>query len=336
MAVTDRTCHGDHPVPLSAKQLACDVNKDSEDNPTIIGPPDPGHSFVRKVVNSIDVEMPDGRDVRCWGFEDERQNRTFPSPPIRVKQGKLVNVLLESSMNTHTIHFHGIEPEDCNDGVGHTSWEVSNDYVYQWRARTAGTYFYHCHVNTTLHFHMGLWGALIVDPPDYAPTNKRAYENGPLYHHERIWPWHSIDLRFRELNHAAGLCDTNDWGLNVYTPSYFLINGVAHPRSRTNATTAITMRSTETLLARMICADYFPLNIHFGGLTGKVIAGDGRPLAATDHFTATSLDLTSAERWDVLFERPPVGVYTIQGTTYDWIDKTKVAGVAETVVTVVP
>src|SRR4051794_19300053 len=229
----------------SALDLSCQVRKEgSPTNPTIAGPPD--ISFFRKIFTSNDIVMPDGVKINHWGFEDDRGTRALPSPTIRVRENQLVHVLLKASTSTHTIHFHGIEPEDCNDGVGHTSWEVSGEYTYQWRPKDAGTYLYHCHVNTTLHFHMGLWGLLIVDPAD---GSKRPYSGGPLYDVEARWAFHSIDQRFRQLNHAAGLCDVNDNPqLNVYNPSYFLISGAPHPRSLTDTNVMVTMRAGQTLL----------------------------------------------------------------------------------------
>ena len=52
-----------------------------------------------------------------------------------------------------------------NDGVGHCSMEIGK-YIYQWQPNFIGSYFYHCHRNTVQHFEFGLFGFLIIEPPD--------------------------------------------------------------------------------------------------------------------------------------------------------------------------
>lgn len=95
----------------------------------------------------------------------------FPAPTLRVPRG----VVFHGSTHAHgppphTIHWHGIEPTPINDGVGHCSTELGGDYIYQWQPNFTGTYFYHCHRNTVQHFEFGLYGGLIVEPPDAFAT----------------------------------------------------------------------------------------------------------------------------------------------------------------------
>ena len=95
-------------------------------------------SFERKFY-SRKLRFPDGREAEIWSFEDDRSGRVFPAPLIRAREGQIMHVTLKPSKSAHTIHWHGIEPDPLNDGVGHTSFEVTGSYTYQWRARTRAT-----------------------------------------------------------------------------------------------------------------------------------------------------------------------------------------------------
>src|SRR5213594_1607484 len=55
--------------------------------------------FDRKVFTSGKLIMPDGVEIRHWGFEDENGVKTIPSTPIRVTAGDLAQVTLSSSKN---------------------------------------------------------------------------------------------------------------------------------------------------------------------------------------------------------------------------------------------
>ena len=121
-------------------------------------------------------------DIDLWVFEDPDDpnpatSTTFPGKTIRIPQGRVVHATVDFKQKAHTIHWHGIEPTPMNDGVGHTSFEATSHWVYQFQPNTAGTYFYHCHKNTVLHFEMGLYGLLIIDPPE-----------GPQPYHAAVSP----------------------------------------------------------------------------------------------------------------------------------------------------
>jgi len=91
----------------------------------------------------------------------------FPAPTVRVPRGAVVQNKTDcQGPPPHTIHWHGIEPTPMNDGVGHCSFEVEGAYTYQWQPNFIGTYFYHCHRNTMMHFEYGLAGIMPFNPPD--------------------------------------------------------------------------------------------------------------------------------------------------------------------------
>lgn len=288
------------------------------------------------------MTMDDGRNVTIWGFTDPAADGgmggsgmggsmggAFPSPPMRVRQGQVVQTRLTVDMMMyHTIHHHGIEPEFRSDGVGHISWDVNGTYTYQWRPAHAGTYFYHCHTNTVLHAEMGMYGALIVDPREVLG---RAFENGPSYDLEVIWAIDEIDSSWHTLSWDAGTCG-GDVGLNILNPDYFIISGVDGNQSAlTDPRVAVSMNVHQRLLVRYICAGYMPQQIRFGGLTAEVVASDGRPLPQS--FLTTQINAVSAERYDCLIQPTQAGIYTVEIDIKHWITG-QVLGTARTRITV--
>jgi len=135
---------------------------------------------------------------------------------------------------------------------------VNGHFIHQFQPRDAGTYFYHCHKNTPLHFEMGLYGLLIIDPPDPAtPTVPVTYPTGGpgfaamfnpgavahtdhvvRYDAEAFWVADSIDSRWHALGHNAFMqkCDANDpvnpanfsqdGFLNDFRPDIFVMTGI--------------------------------------------------------------------------------------------------------------
>ena len=291
----------------------------------------------------IPLTMDDGNTINMWGFTDNGGNMgmdgggmggggTFPSPAMRVTEGDIIHTNLNVGMMwVHTIHHHGIEPEYRSDGVGHLSHDVANGtYTYQWRPAHAGTYFYHCHTNTVLHAEMGMYGALIVDPPEGPGT---LFSGGPRYDVEAFWVVDEIDSSWHNLAWDAGTCG-GDVGLNELNPDYFVITGVDGSGNSAMNTPPIsaTVQRGQKLLARYICAGYHPQKIRFGGLTGKIYASDGRPLPKP--VSVTEIRAASAERYDIIFEPTERGTYLIETDIIHWVTG-KVLGTTRTSITVV-
>lgn len=265
-----------------------------------------------------------GVNVPIWGFNDgaggmDGMGGSFPAPPIRVRQGQIVHTHLNvmSMMGPHTIHHHGIEPSTFNDGVGHFSFDVLGNYTYQWYASQAGTYFYHCHTNTVVHAEMGMYGALIIDPPTGPGT---AFAGGPAYQVEAIWAVDDIDLSWHCLPWNAALCG-GDARLNNFNPTLFCINGLGANLTQTDPRVAISVARGQTLLLRYIVAGYVPQRVTFPSGIGAVtiVAEDGRPLPASQTLSAgASVTMVSAERYDFIIRPTTAGSFPVDIAFYNY------------------
>ena len=139
--------------------------------------PSPAHSHQHQLLVGVTIpkwDSPAGGDPNLHFFTIEDAiikngagvGGQYPACTVRVPRG----VVYHSQMHgkgppPHTIHWHGIEPTPLNDGVGHCSAEFGST-IYQWQPNFIGSYFYHCHRNTMQHFEFGLFGFLIIEPPD--------------------------------------------------------------------------------------------------------------------------------------------------------------------------
>jgi hypothetical protein len=134
--------------------------------------PSTPHTVKRELMHGMTIPTWDNRPggLTYFLFEDSDNPATnggnYPAAAIRVPRGAIFHSDSQGQgPPPHTIHWHGIEPTPINDGVGHCSMEIGQ-YTYQWQPNSIGTYFYHCHRNTVQHFEFGLFGLMILDPPD--------------------------------------------------------------------------------------------------------------------------------------------------------------------------
>ncbi|MGB3625560.1 MAG: multicopper oxidase domain-containing protein [Henriciella sp.] len=321
--------------------FSCNVIDENFDTPDRVRP---DRRFSRAGANTLKLEMSDGEDIEFWNFKDDDDSDSkdeFPSRPIRVRVGEVVHSEIKGEKNSHTIHHHGINPTTFNDGVGHTSFEVNGRYTYQFQPRYPGTHFYHCHKNTVLHFEMGMYGLLIVDPA----SGPGSLLDGDLeYDVEAFWIPDDVDPRWRDLNHSAGLCN-EDAGLNVFRPKYFLITGVENTRTRRHRKVRVDARVGETVLVRFLNASYSVVRTTIEGLDAEVVGTDGRILGDPDRpwaqpYTIPAgepFETVSAQRRDLFFRPTEPGEYRVRMEFHDWITgeiHDNGRGVAETVIRV--
>ncbi|WP_305047059.1 multicopper oxidase domain-containing protein [Geoalkalibacter sp.] len=279
--------------------------------------PDPVVLYDRRGLHDLQLNVPGLGQVEVWSFRANETNEAiWPATPIRVREGRVVKTLMNNRRGPHTIHHHGIEPTAANDGVGHLTFDVGGGvlYNYQWKAKEAGTYFYHCHVNTVLHFEMGMYGLLIIDPDvDGAPFTSggpgMTYQGNTLvdYHKEAFWVVDDIDRRWhanavhghsQDAGIRAGefmrINDARNPRLHDFNPEVFVVSGVpaqwSAGRTLPNALVALDpggqgsvvtprVQRGQKLLVRALNASYTTTRWRFDSrLNGTVIAADARTL----------------------------------------------------------
>lgn len=309
--------------PAEFLAFGCEVDKDNRETPDRLTP---NIKFEREGPREVDLVMPDGQRVRFWNFSDKNDSSSrslWPSKVIRVRQGQIVHSTIHAKKNSHTIHHHGMNSSTMNDGVGHVSFEVTGSYTYQFRPHSAGTYFYHCHKNTVLHFEMGMYGFLIVDPPN-GPG--KLYEGGPHYDVEAMWAVDDVDPTWREKDHQAGLCG-DDAGLDKFVPKYFMISGVPNPLTKTDKRVVINAKVGQSILLRHLNASYSVVSTRIDGLDATIYGVDGRPLGHPQHPwshpiplpSGTPFETVTAQRRDLIIKPTQPGVYPVTVEFRDWM-----------------
>ena len=320
----DRTGVGQEPT---YDTFGCKVFQESPPTPDRLRP---DITFHREFGEG-DLTAPDGRKIRFWSLVDPRTggNAVYPSPPMRVRQNQIVHTHLKSSKGPHTIHHHGIDTTTFNDGVGHVSFEAG-EYTYQWKASQSGFNIYHCHRNTVLHFQMGMFGVIIIDPPDgpghFLPPLPGRTDRVP-YQVEKIWVASNIDPRWhnqiRSRGHEAGLCG-EDVGLNRFEPKYFLLSGVFSNRTMVDPRAVVKAKVGDTILLRILNASYSILSVK-AGIDAMVVGVDGHSLFDNpwEHpFTIPAgqpTTLTTSVRASVIIKPTQPGIIPVTMEFRHWI-----------------
>ncbi|GAB3384715.1 copper resistance system multicopper oxidase [Lysobacter fragariae] len=114
-----------------------------------------------------------GRPARAFTV-----NGSLPAPILRWREGDTVTLRVRNTLPTMSaIHWHGILLPANMDGVPGLSFhgiEPGGDYLYRFRVKQSGTYWYHSH--SSLQEQAGVYGPLIIDPREPEPfTYDRDY-----------------------------------------------------------------------------------------------------------------------------------------------------------------
>lgn len=123
------------------------------------------HSLTLSVEDVVEEVAPGARQ-KLWTF-----NGTVPAPTLRGKVGDRFEItLINNGDMGHSIDFHAsqIAPD-----VAMRTIEPGESLTYTFVAHRAGAWLYHCSTAPmSLHIANGMFGAVIIDPPDLEPVDR--------------------------------------------------------------------------------------------------------------------------------------------------------------------
>lgn len=227
----------------------------------------------------------DGEQTRIMGFTESLSAPTkIPGPTIIINSGDSIKIDFwnMSQGAPHTIHLHGLDVDQQNDGVGMLSFEVEHDQhgYYYFKAPHPGTYLYHCHVGSTVHLQAGMYGLIIVRPTDgNTLLNWDAGESYnkefPLLASEIDTVWHNDTIL--DQNHDMTM-PMPYYVPATFKPQYFLINGLSGTQLSDPSNYLFALQNDKVYM-RLANIGYYGTRFIFpASLDARTVASDGRPL----------------------------------------------------------
>ncbi|MCL1633624.1 copper resistance system multicopper oxidase [Luteimonas sp. SX5] len=268
-------------------------------------------------------------------------NGSLPAPTLRWREGDTVELRVGNRLREDTsLHWHGILLPAGMDGVPGLSFHgiaPGESYLYRFRVRQAGTYWYHAH--SSLQEAVGVYGAIVIDPrePDpiaadrdhvillsdwsdedpHAIVRKLRKQSDYYNLHKR-----TVGDFFRDARRDgfdAAVADRKAWGRMRMSPTdladvtgltyTYLVNG-APPAANW---TALFARGEKVRLRFINGSAMTFFDVRIPGLRMTVVAADGQPVhpVSVDEFR-----IGVAETLDVVVE-PAERPYTIFAQAMD-------------------
>ncbi|MHC8365097.1 copper resistance system multicopper oxidase [Pseudomonas sp. ZT5P21] len=268
-------------------------------------------------------------------------NGGIPGPQLRWREGDTVTLRVKNRLKDMTsIHWHGIILPANMDGVPGLSFhgiEPNGTYVYQFKVKQNGTYWYHSH--SGFQEQVGVYGPLVIDAKEPEPFEydrdyvvmltdwtdedpaslmKTLKKQSDYYNtHKRTVSDFIHDVA--DKGWSATVADRKMWAEMKMNPTdiadvsgatyTYLMNGHA-PNSNWTGT----FKPGEKIRLRFIngsAMSYFDVRIP--GLKMTVVAADGQYVK---HVSVDEFRIATAETFDVIVE-PTQDAYTLFAQSMD-------------------
>ena len=287
---------------------------------------------IRLEIIEVQQEVYPGKRVLFWVYAPLGGAMTsparMPSPTIRVEEGDHVKIVLYNTHYfPHTIHFHGATlpfPMDGAPDFSQVAVAPGHQFSYEFTAKNPGTYWYHCHVNPSVHVQMGLAGMFIIEPkrPDNqfarvvvgaGRINPMAKATAESYQGEYSLVYQDVDERLNRI--ALAYTDTREIEMRMHRdydstqrrPNIFLLNGYSSPYSLLD--TPILVKSGQVTKLRILNVGGNPIYFHPHGHHPILTDVDGDPLPEGQQYSRDTFEVGPAQRIDLALHTGEDGRY---------------------------
>nr|WP_228136162.1 multicopper oxidase domain-containing protein [Acinetobacter brisouii] len=272
-------------------------------------------------------------------------NGQFPAPTLTFEEGDDAVIYVHNQLKKQStaLHWHGILLPAVMDGVpgfnGFKGIAPNGDFVYRFKIRQTGTYWYHAH--SAGQEQDGLYGALIIYPKNHQPITpaektdrdevimfsdfhessseqimKNLKKSSDYYQNQRetvadVWK------QSEQQGLKATWQDRRMWNqmrmlrtdLSDVTGYHFLVNGKTAQQNWTS-----TFKTGEKIRLRMINASAMSFfDVRIPNLKMTVVSADGQPVQPV---TVDEFRFGAGETYDVIVE-PKQAQYQIQAESLD-------------------
>ena len=119
-----------------------------------------------------EITLSSGKKIQGLAF-----NGQVPGPELRATEGDILEVTLKNDVHDRnvTLHWHGLDVPNAEDGVAGLTQDAvrpNGSFTYKFKVKQTGTFWYHSHQQSLEQVEKGLYGALVVQPRNPAPSDK--------------------------------------------------------------------------------------------------------------------------------------------------------------------
>lgn len=132
---------------------------------------------VRLQAGAVRVSVFEGAATSIWGFMSSHGGKAMLNPTLHATHGGMLDVTLQNNLGEDTtLHWHGLQVDEANDGSGLHPVASGAERRYRFEIHNrAGLYWYHAHPHgrTGRQLQLGLSGLLLIEDDEELALRER-------------------------------------------------------------------------------------------------------------------------------------------------------------------